>query len=159
MSLDVSTPDPPSLHGPQPRGPYESIGNPVADPDDDYRREEIKTILANGAWNDAFEEWANQTSLSEANFEVAAEQHLFDEFDFYWDAITDEVGYRAPTLPQAVRTGLETGAADDIDSELDTLGRVVSEMLENDYLLRDEESYGFFDDDLADNTYESRNGN
>jgi len=156
MTLDVPIPDAPSLRGAQPRGEYEAIDNPVDNPEDDYRREELETILASGAWGDAFAEWAAQTGLTPANFEVVLEYELIDKFDFYWDATTDEVGYRSPTLPQAARDGVDAEVVGDIDSELDTLGRVVSEMLENDYLLRDDESYGFFPDAISDNSYESR---
>lgn len=156
MAIDVPVPDSPSLHGPQPRGEYEAIDNPVENPDDDYRRTELATILASGAWDDAFEEWAAQTELTPANFEVVVEYNLIDEFDFYWDATTDEVGYQSPTLPQAARDGLDTEVVGNIESELDTLGRVVSEMLENDYLLRADEAFGFFPDDVSDNSYESR---
>jgi hypothetical protein len=57
------------------------------------------------------------------------------------------VGYRAPTLSDD-----ERGTFDDpngIEAELDSLGRVVSETLENDYLLRDEDEFGFFGDDYT----------
>ncbi|WP_435335842.1 hypothetical protein [Haloarchaeobius sp. TZWWS8] len=156
MALDVTIPDSPSLHGPQPRGEYEAIDNPVEYPEDDYRREEIASILASGAWNDAFEEWAAHTGLTVDTFEMVLEHELIDEFDFYWDATRDEVGYQSPRLSQAARDGLDTEVADEIESELDTLGRTVSEMLENDYLLRDDEMFGFFADDVSENTYESR---
>ncbi|WP_435365799.1 hypothetical protein [Haloarchaeobius sp. DYHT-AS-18] len=156
MALDVSIPDSPSLHGPQPRGEYEAIDNPVTNPEDDYRREEIASILSSGAWNDAFEEWAAQTGLTVDTFEVVMEYELINDFDFYWDATTDEVGYQSPTLPQAAREKLDARTVEDIELELDTLGRVVSEMLENDYLLRDDEMFGFFADDTSENTYESR---
>lgn len=156
MPLDVPIPDSPSLHGAQPRGEYESIDNPIENPDDDYRRVELETILADGAWDAAFDEWAAGTTLTPADFEVVVEHEMFDEFDFYWDATTDEVGYRTPTLPDAARAELDRRAVGDIDAALDTLGRVVTETLENDYLLRDDETFGFFPDDTSDNTYESR---
>ena len=156
MPLDVPVPDPPSLHGPQPRGDYEAIDNPVEHPEDDYRREELEEFLASGAWSDAFEEWAGGTSLTAADFELVSEYGLVEDFDFYWDPQTDQVGYRAPTLPDEARDDLTISAADEVDAELDTLGRVVSEMLENDYLLRDDETFGFFADDEADRSYESR---
>ena len=156
MSLDVPVPEAPSLHGPQPRGEYEAIDNPVDAPGDDYRREELETILESGAWDDAFDEWAAGTMLTPDDFEVVVDYDLIDKFDFYWDATTDEVGYRSPTLPDAAREDLSRGDAGDIDSELDTLGRVVSEMLENDYLLRDDEDYGFFPDEESEDSYESR---
>ena len=156
MSLDVPVPDPPSLHGPQPRGDYEAIDNPVEYPEDDYRREELEEFLASGAWNDAFEEWASGTSLTTSDFEVVLEYGLVQEFDFYWDPQTDEVGFRSPTLPEEAHDDLDAGTADEVELELDTLGRVVSEMLENDYLLRDDETFGFFADDEEDTSYESR---
>lgn len=156
MALDVLIPDPPSLSGPQPRGEYEAIENPVENSGDDYRREELATILADGAWEDAFDEWAAHTGLTEETFEVITEYNLTDEFDFYWNAENDEVGYRSPTLPDAARDALDLEIVDDIELELDSLGRVVSEMLENDYLLRDDETFGFFADEVSENRYESR---
>lgn len=156
MSLDVPIPESPSLHGPQSRDEYEAIGNPVDAPGDDYRREELETILASGAWDDAFEEWAAQTVLTPEHFQIIVDYELIDKFDFYWDETTDEVGYQSPTLPDEARSEVDRTDVGDIDSELDTLGRVVSEMLENDYLLRDEDDYGFYPDEESDNSYESR---
>lgn len=156
MTLDVPVPDPPSLDGPQPRGDYEAIDNPVEHPGDDYRREELEEILASGAWDDAFQEWASGTSLTAADFEVVQEYDLVQDFDLYWDPQTDQVGFRSPTLPDDARSDLDSGTVSEVESELDTLGRVVSEMLENDYLRRDDETFGFFADDEADTSYESR---
>ncbi|MDS0277824.1 hypothetical protein NDI85_08455 [Halomicroarcula sp. S1AR25-4] len=154
MALDVSVPDPPSLHGPQPRGEYQAINDPEEEVEDDYRREEVERILADGAWHDAFEEWTTQTGLTAADFEVVVEHDLVEAFDFYWDPATDEVGYRAPALPDEARGELDAEDVDEIESELDALGRVVSEMLENDYLLRDDETFGFFDDDAPEETFD-----
>ncbi|WP_332898465.1 hypothetical protein [Haladaptatus sp. CMSO5] len=156
MALDVLIPDPPSLSGPQSRGEYEAISNPVENPEDDYRREELATILADGAWEDAFDEWAAHTGMSEEQFEIVLEHDLVEGFDFYWDASSDEVGYRSPTLSEDARADLDTSVVDDIELELDSLGRVVTEMLENDYLRRDDETFGFFADDSPENTYEYR---
>lgn len=156
MGLDVPVPDPPTLSGPQSRGDYESIGTPADDPGDDYRREEIADVLEDGAWADAFEKWADETDLSAAEFELVARTGLVDEFDFFWDPATDDVGYRAPTLRDADRADMPTTEADDVDDELDALGRVVSETLENDYLLRDDEDFGFFADDEPTDEYEFR---
>jgi hypothetical protein len=152
MALDVPIPDPPSLHGPQSRGTYDAIDNPVDAPDDDYRRHEVELVLAEGAWADGFEAWAAESSLTAESVAVVVDHELIDEFDFYWDATTDEVGYQSPTLPQATRDALDADTPDDVESELDTLGRIVSEVLENDYLRRDEDTFGFF----ADEGYESR---
>lgn len=154
MALDVPVPDPPSLHGPQPRGEYSAIDTPVEEPEDDYRRDEVAEILEAGAWNDAFEEWTAQTGLVRSDFDLVVEHDLIDEFDFYWDPATDEVGYRAPTLPADLSADLTVGDVDEIESELDLLGRVVSEVLENDYLLRDEETFGFFDDEATEDEFD-----
>ena len=156
MALDVPIPDPPSLHGPQPRGEYEAIDNPVEYPEDDNRRAELELILSDGAWNDTFEEWTTGTELTAAEFETVVDHGLIDGFDFYWDSSTDEVGYRSPPLPQAARDALDTDTVDEIETELATLGRVVSEMLENDYLLRDDETFGFFPDAESEDNYEPR---
>lgn len=142
MSLDVETPDPPTLRGPQSRGEYEAIDMADEQPEDDYRREEIAAVLEEGAWRDAFEEWAEHTDLSVDQFEAVRRGGLLEEFDFYWKPTTDDVGYRAPTVADE-----DGGAFDDpgtVEAELDALGRTVSEMLENDYLLRDEGEFGFF---------------
>lgn len=140
MSLDVDVPDPPSLRGPQTRGEYDAVDSPEAeDITDDYRRAEIRTVLRDGAWRDAFEEWTDSTYLSVEEFETVERLGLFEAFDFYWDPASDEVGYRAPTVPEADREAFPDRGADGVDEELDTLGRVVSEMLETDYLRRDEE--------------------
>lgn len=139
MGLDVDTPDPPSLRGPQGRGEYDAVDTDEDGPGDDYRRETIRTALRDGAWRDAVEEWADSTYLSVEEFETVDRLELFEEFDFYWDPASDEVGYRAPTVPEADREAFPDRGADGVDEELDDLGRAVSEMLESDYLRRDEE--------------------
>jgi hypothetical protein len=139
MSLDVAVPDPPSLRGPRTRGEYEAIDAPADESEsggDDYRREDLAGILAEGAWPDAFEEWAAGTTLSEEEFETVQSLEL-----------VDEAGYRPPEL-----SGEASEAFDDpdgVEAELDTLGRILTEVLENDYLLRDEETFGFFADDYT----------
>lgn len=154
MSLDVSVPDPPSLSGPQPGGEYEAIGTDAEAGEDDYRREEIERVLADGAWHDAFEEWTTHTDLTVADFETVLEAGLIDRFDFYWDPASDEVGYRSPTLPEDAGHDLDVASRNDVATELDELGRIVSEILENDYLRRDEETFGFFDDEAPEETFD-----
>ncbi|WP_276270711.1 hypothetical protein [Haloarcula litorea] len=154
MALDVPVPDPPALDGPQSRDAYQSVDAPEADPGDDYRREELAEVLAAGGWYDAFDEWAAHTALTEAEFEVVTDADLIQGFDFYWDPSTDDVGYQSPTLPDDVRADLGTGDADEIETELDDLGRVVTETLENDYLQRDDETFGFFADDAPEETFD-----
>lgn len=149
MGLDVEIPDPPSLYGPQPRDGYEAIDMTDQDTEDDYRREEIENFLLDGAWEEAFGQWADTTSLSEQEFREISNLGVIDQFDFYWDPATDEMGYMAPSLPEEARDTFGSGDIREFESELDSLGREVSEMLENDYLLRDDEQFGFFADDYT----------
>ncbi|WP_244256853.1 hypothetical protein [Halomicrobium sp. IBSBa] len=146
MVLDVPTPDPPSLRGPQTRGDYEAIDNEIVDTSDDYRRQEVEGFLRAGAWQDAFEEWTTSAGLSTAEFAVVERLDLIEAFDFYWDPASDEVGYRAPELPDDAADEFALDDPDGIDMALDSLGRIVSEVLENDYVLRDDD-FGFFDDE------------
>jgi hypothetical protein len=156
MGLDAEPPEPPSLRGPGARGEYEAIGAPDEEVDDDYRREELEGFLRDGAWADAFEAWTEYTDLTEAEFGTVTRHDLIDRFDFYWDPGTDEVGYRPPELSEEIRAEVGADDADLIEAELDDLGRVVSEVLENDYLRRDDETFGLFADEETGADYESR---
>ena len=60
MGIDVETPPPPDLTG----------SRSVADYDEgpgsgDFRREELETALADGAWDRGFEEWAAHAAIDE----------------------------------------------------------------------------------------------
>ena len=156
MGLDVDVPDPPSLRGPQGRGEYDAVDTDEDGPGDDYRRETIRPALRDGAWRDAVEEWADSTYLSAEEFATVDRLGLFEEFDFYWDPADDEVGYRAPTVPDADPEPFPDRGADGVDEALDALGRAVSEMLESDYLRHDEtdEESDFFAEEAEG--YESR---
>lgn len=149
MTLEEETPDPPSLSGPQYRGEYEAIDEDPDDVQDDYRREELASLLNDGAWEDAFGEWAATSGLTAADFAPVVERGYIDQFDFYWDPHTDDVGYHAPTVDESDHDAFDDVDVDEIDAELDALGRMVTEVLENDYLLRDDpdEQYGFFPDE------------
>lgn len=148
MTLDVEIPDPPSLRGPQYRGHYEAVDMTDQVPEDDYRRGALETFLEEGAWQDAFEAWADDADITAAEFRRLEADDVFEEFDFYWNPETDDVGYKAPTVPDDARGAFDR--PDDVEGELDTLGRVVTEVLENDYLLRDDETFGFFADDVEE---------
>ena len=158
MTLEVEVPDPPSLNGPQSTDDYDAVVEPENDPGDDYRREELETILADGAWADAFEEWADDTGISAEGFETTVRLGLVDRLDFYWDPSTDEVGYRAPAVPDDAWGAFENDDVDLVEDELDSLGRTVSEMLETEYLPRDDETWGFFADEEREDEYEFRDG-
>lgn len=151
MALDVEVPDPPSLRDPQHPGAYEAVDVTEELPSDDHRRDDLAAFLRDGAWERGFEEWAEHTFLNEEEFDIIRDLSVIEAFDFYWDPNQDEVGYRAPTLPDPVPDPyddvVDRELREGIEGELDDLGRVVSEVLENDYVLRDEESFGFFSEE------------
>ncbi|ERH03089.1 MAG: nicotinate-nucleotide--dimethylbenzimidazole phosphoribosyltransferase [Halonotius sp. J07HN6] len=92
MTVDAAPPEPPTLEAMDPNE-YEDaevVG------DTDYRRDEIETLLGEGAWADAFEEWAADTDLDDEGFEIATDMQMLREFDFFWDGFADRVGYHAP---------------------------------------------------------------
>lgn len=150
MTLDVEVPDPPSLHGPQDPGDYDAVDEPEDWTGDDFRREALADFLREGAWEDGFDEWREQTYISEDEFRLVLDLGMIDEFDFYWNPSAEDVGYRAPTLaddrPVSRGESLEEIDTDGIEEELDDLGRTVSEVLENDYIHRDGGEFGFFRD-------------
>ncbi|MFC7070789.1 hypothetical protein [Halobaculum lipolyticum] len=157
MALDVTVPDPPSLRGPQSRGAYESLGTEEPEPTDDYRRDVVRVALREGAWRDAFAEWTDHTYLAAAEFETAVGLGLFEAFDFYWDPAGEDVGYRAPTVPDDERDRFPDGGANGIDEELDALGRTVSAVLERDYLDgEDDAEFDFFAEDEERETVAER---
>jgi hypothetical protein len=136
MALDVDPPDPPEL---QAIDPNEYDDTEVAE-DADYRREELSTFLEGGAWNDAFAEWAEGTTMDEATFDIVRELDLIDRFDFFWDSYAERVGYHAPGIPEDwkqrdIHPGLQSwGTVSAINAGLTELGQVVCDVLKDDYV-------------------------
>jgi hypothetical protein len=135
MTLDVDAPEPPELPEVD-TGAYDD----VEVQGEEYRRQELEDLLADGAWADAFDEWAAHTDLDEEEFTVAEELGLFEEFDFFWDDFADRVGYHAPGIP-------EDWNERDLHSELDSwemvsginaalaeFGDTVSRTLKDEYI-------------------------
>ncbi|MFC6767608.1 hypothetical protein [Natrinema soli] len=146
MTLDVEVPDPPRLRGPQDPGDYDAVDEPEEWTGDDVRREELADFLDAGAWEDAFDEWSANASLTEDEFRALLERGLFAELDFYWNQSAEDVGYRTPPVPDELASthdGLDQSDIDDLEEALDSLGRTVSEVLENDYIHRDGEEFGY----------------
>ncbi|MDF9746597.1 hypothetical protein [Natrinema salsiterrestre] len=146
MTLDVEIPDPPTLHGSRNVGDFDAVDEPDERTGDTVRREALADFLEAGAWEDAFDEWAKETYMTEGEFRVVVELGLIDEFDFYWNQSAEDVGYRAPTVPAdsvAARDDLDEHDVEDIAEELDSLGLIVSEVLETDYIHRDGEEFGY----------------
>ena len=136
MGLTVETPPPPELREIDP--------NEYDDADlaseADYRREEIKAFLRDGAWDRAFEEWAAHTDMDGTEFAIVTDLDLLREFDFFWDSYADRVGYHAPGIPEDwqqrdFHPDLDSwGTVSAINAGLTELGQVVCEVLKAEYI-------------------------
>lgn len=130
MSLDVEAPPPPDLTN---RGTPEDVElSNVTGSLSDLRREELEAILQDGAWTEAFDEWAAYTGLSETEYRTIRDHGLIEAIDIYWDPADERLRVDLPTLPDelADRTALATT----IRTELGDLGDMVLEMLEDGYV-------------------------
>jgi hypothetical protein len=131
MALDVPVPDPPELAAVDPNE-YEDA-DVVGDAE--YRRAEIEEFLAAGAWEEAFTEWAAETSLDERAYGIVRDLALLAEFDFFWDAFAGRVGYHAPGIPEDwqerdYHPALDSwGTVSGINAALTELGQTVCDVL------------------------------
>jgi len=150
MTLDVDPPDPPEL---QAIDPNEYEDAQVAE-DADYRREELSAFLEAGAWDQAFEEWAVDTTMDRTTFDIVRDLDLIDRFDFFWDSYAERVGYHAPGIPEDwkqrdIHPDLQSwGTVSSINAGLTELGQVVCDVLKDDYV--DWETEYEAPDDLPD---------
>ena len=107
---------------------------------DDYRRDELADYLTDGAWDDAFEEWAAHTDLTEADYAIVRDLDLFAEFDFFWDSFADRVGYHAPGIPEDWKQREYHPEIDSwntvssINAGLTEFGQIVCDVLEDNYI-------------------------
>lgn len=150
MPLDVEVPDPPRLRGGQNPGDYDAVDE-VADPSGDQAgRQQLADALEAGAWAEAFDDWRQETFLTEEQYRAALEVGVLEELDFTVNPSAGDVGYRAPSVSadrlQEVSEDFGRSDAQDVEEALDELGRTASEVLENDYLERTGEEFGFFPD-------------
>jgi hypothetical protein len=149
MSLDVAPPDPPTLQSVDPNQYDDATVE-----GDDYHRADLERFLREGAWDQAFEQWAAESDLSEAEWDIVLDLDLVGQFDFFWDDFADRVGYHAPGIPETwkereVHPALESwGQVSGINAGLTELGQVVCEVLKADYI--DWESSFEAPDDLPD---------
>jgi len=150
MEPSAGIPDPPEL---QEIDPNEYEDAEVVD-ETDYRRDEIESFLRDGAWKRAFDEWAERTDMTEAEFEIARELGLIRRFDFFWDSYAERVGYHAPGIPEdwkerEYHPGLRSWeTVSSINASLTELGQTVCEVLKDDYI--DWETEYDAPDDLPD---------
>jgi len=150
MSLDVEVPPPPELEQVDPNeyDDAEVVG------DTDYKRDELESLLREGAWEDAFEEWADDTDVDDAEFDIVTDLGMLRQFDFFWDAFAERVGYHAPGIPEdwkerEYHPGLDSwGTVSAINAGLTELGQLVCEVLKEEYV--DWETEYDAPDDLPD---------
>lgn len=151
MSLNsVTIPNPPNLEEMDPNE-YEDaeiIG------DTDYRRDELESMLNNGAWEQAWNQWTVKTALTKQEWKIVEDLDLVSDFDFFWDSFANRVGYHAPGIPENWR---EIGIHDDLQSwgtvsginaALTELGQIVCDVLKEEYI--DWETEYEAPDDLPD---------
>jgi len=136
MSLTVEPPDPPELEDSIDASDYDDVEVDTSE----YRREELEAYLREGAWDQAFNEWADHTDLTDEEFAIVTDLGLVSQFDFFWDDFAQRVGYHAPGLPEDWR---ERDLHPDLDSwdtvsginaGMAELGRTVSDTLKADYI-------------------------
>jgi hypothetical protein len=142
MTLDVSIPEPPDLSN---RGaPEEFEWTEDTGGAEDFRREELEALLKDGAWAEGFNEWGEYMSMDEQQVRAVEDLGLFHEFDFYWDPTQDRLRADPPELPEdwaerEATASWNSSTVGAVESELQDLGDVVHEVLE-DYLGGDDVS-------------------
>jgi hypothetical protein len=141
MPLDAETPSPPELEPEFDAEEYDDVNVDVSE----YRREELETYLREGAWERAFEEWAERTEMDEETFAIVTELGLFSRFDFFWDDFAGRVGYHAPGIPEdwrerEVHPGLDSWeTVSTINAGLTEFGQTVCDVLAAEYIDWDED--------------------
>ncbi len=136
MTLTVETPAPPTLDTGVDADEYDDadVGG------DEYRREELEAFLETGAWDEAFEQWARETEMTETEFAIVRDLELISRYDFFWDDFADRVGYHAPGLPEDwkerdIHPDLDSwGAVSSINAGLTELGQTVCDVLKEEYI-------------------------
>jgi hypothetical protein len=150
MSLDVAVPAPPTLDRVDPNeyDDADVVG------DTDYKRDELEALLREGAWEEAFAEWAAETDLDEREFGIVTDLGMVEQFDFFWDSFAERVGYHAPGIPEdwkerSYHPELDSwGTVSGINAALTELGQIVCDVLLDEYV--DWETEYEAPDDLPD---------
>ncbi|KAB1188776.1 MULTISPECIES: hypothetical protein [Haloferax] len=125
MSLPETPPDPPSVYDGHDVDEYHT---------DAERRAEIQTFFElENAWGEAYEQWLEETLLTEQEYETALELGLFDKLDFYWDTGAGNVEYEIPPIVDG-GYDLPLDTASDIEEELDEFAQIVADTLTEYYL-------------------------
>lgn len=146
MALDVDVPEPPDLTMRGTPSGYRSTEETAGS--GGFRREELETMLKDGAWKEGFLEWAEYTDLDAEEVRAIDELELFHTLDFYWNPDDELLEYDGPDVPddwaERAPAGLTTTSeASRVETELDDLGRAVLEVLQDTYLDWSEEAEGY----------------
>ncbi|HKJ58269.1 MAG TPA: hypothetical protein VKA37_03495 [Halobacteriales archaeon] len=131
MALDVESPEPPDLTN---RGLPTAI-EAAEGVEGDLRREELERFLRDGAWNEAFQEWAEYTDVTAEEYRTVEGRGLVQRLDVFWDPADGRLRSEVPDLPAE----WDEEFASTIQVELSDLARTVVEMLEDAYVDWDEE--------------------
>mgnify|MGYP000215222123 CR=1 FL=1 len=150
MTLEADAPAPPELETNLDASEHDDVDVETSE----YRRDELEGFLRDGAWEQAFDEWAAHTDLDDEQFQIVLDLQLVRQFDFFWDDFAQRVGYHAPGLPEDWRErelhpNLQSwDTVSGINAALAELGRTVSDTLKADFV--DWESDPDLPDDLPD---------
>jgi hypothetical protein len=99
---------------------------------------DVERALDDGLWDAAVERWREESDVDEDDLALVEEIGLFDDFDFFWDADVDRVGYESPGLP---RDWENEAYADDVEGwsqvsrinmAIDELGQTARELVEDE---------------------------
>lgn len=130
MALEIEPPEPLDVTNRQMPSALEEVDVRL----EDLRRAEIETALQEGAWRDAFQEWATYTDVDEESLQMAIDRELFAEFDFYFDPDREQVRAVPPSPPADWSETESSVTVAELRTALDDLGETVADLLVRDFL-------------------------
>lgn len=129
MTLDVEVPTPPDLTNRGVPAGFEGDVDELASPEM-FHREELEQVLRDGAWQEAFQEWAEYTDLSETEYRTLRDHGCFETLDLYWDPSAERLRFDVPSIPAEIDGEVSRSL---FRTELSDLGDVVVELIEDTY--------------------------
>lgn len=99
---------------------------------------DVEAALEAGAWDAAVERWHEESEVDEADLALVEEAGLLDDFEFFWDAEVDRVGYESPGIPRDWTNREYADAVEGwsqvsrINMAIDELGQTAREILEDE---------------------------
>jgi len=88
-------------------------------------------------WDEVFDDWADE--LEDGDMDLIETAGLLDDYEFFWDAEFERVGYEAPSVPKDWKA---RDYADEVQGwsqvsrlnvALDELGQTIRERIEDEY--------------------------